>query len=144
MFLEISQNSQENLQAVTLFKKRLWHRCFHVNFAKFLRTSVLQNTSSVCFWSLSKIAQMEHQGITVQISNKLFLQYLRLELIYTILTICFLWNACKFDKRSRCWILSSNTLLWNWITTEEKSYGRFEILLWPIATQFFLLFHILR
>ena len=29
----------------TLLKKRLWHRCFLVNFAKFLRTSFLQNTS---------------------------------------------------------------------------------------------------
>ena len=50
VFLEISQNSQENtcarvsflikLQAwpATLLKKRLWHRCFPVNFAKFLRT----------------------------------------------------------------------------------------------------------
>ena len=26
-------------------KKRLWHRCFPVNFEKFLRTSFLQNTS---------------------------------------------------------------------------------------------------
>ena len=57
VFLEISQNSQENtcarvsflikLQAVpglrpaTLLKKRLRHRCFPVNFAKFLRTPFL-------------------------------------------------------------------------------------------------------
>ena len=46
VLLEISQNSQENtrvrvsffkeLQAMpaTLLKKRLWHRCFPVNFAK--------------------------------------------------------------------------------------------------------------
>ena len=61
VFLEISQNSQENtcardsslikLQAVTglrpatLLKKRLWHRCFSVNFVKFPRTPFLQNTS---------------------------------------------------------------------------------------------------
>ena len=57
VFLEISQNSQENtcardsflikLQAApaTLLKKSLWHRCFRVNFAKFLRTPFLQNTS---------------------------------------------------------------------------------------------------
>ena len=57
MFLEILQNSQENtcarvsflikLQArpATLLKKRLWHRCFPVNFAKFLRKPFLQNTS---------------------------------------------------------------------------------------------------
>ena len=56
-FLKISQNSQENtcarvsylikLQAppATLLKKTLWHRCFPVNFAKFLRTLFLQNTS---------------------------------------------------------------------------------------------------
>ena len=29
----------------TLLKKRLWHSCFPVNFAKFLRTPFLQNTS---------------------------------------------------------------------------------------------------
>ena len=41
-FLEISQNSQENACArVSFLKKILWHRCFPVNFAKFLRTSFL-------------------------------------------------------------------------------------------------------
>ena len=29
--------------------KSLWHRCFPVNFAKFLRTPFLQNTSGGCF-----------------------------------------------------------------------------------------------
>ena len=53
VFLEISQNSQENtcarvsllivagLRSATLLKKRLWRRCFPVNFAKFLRTPFL-------------------------------------------------------------------------------------------------------
>ena len=46
MFLEISQNSQKStcarvsfLMKLTLLKKRPWHRCFPVNFAKFLRTT---------------------------------------------------------------------------------------------------------
>ena len=53
-FLKILQNSQENtyvrvsflikLQASGL-KKRLWHRCFSVNFVKFLKILYLQNTS---------------------------------------------------------------------------------------------------
>ena len=30
--------------------ERLWHRCFPENFAKFLRTPFLQNTSGGCFW----------------------------------------------------------------------------------------------
>ena len=40
VFLEISQNSQEfaGLRPATLLKKRLWHRCFPVNFVKFLKT----------------------------------------------------------------------------------------------------------
>ena len=58
VFLEISQNSQENTCASVSFliklqisglqlywKKRLWHRWFSVNFTKFLRTPFLQNTS---------------------------------------------------------------------------------------------------
>ena len=39
-----------NLQPATLLKKRLLQRCFPVNFAKFLRTPFLQNTSGGCFW----------------------------------------------------------------------------------------------
>ena len=48
MFLEILQNSQENICARISFlirlqaeAKRLWHRCFPVNLAKFLRTPFL-------------------------------------------------------------------------------------------------------
>ena len=35
-----------------LLKKSLWHRCFPVNFAKFLRTPILQNSSGGCFCKL--------------------------------------------------------------------------------------------
>ena len=47
MFLKILQNSQESifagvsfllLRPATYFKKRPWHSCFPLNFAKFLRT----------------------------------------------------------------------------------------------------------
>ena len=56
-FLEILQNSLENTCATvwglegcrprpgTLLKINLWHRCFPVNFAKFLKTPFPQNTS---------------------------------------------------------------------------------------------------
>ena len=57
MFLEISQNSQENAclrvsflitlqtRPAPLLTKRPWHRCFLVNFTKFLGTLFLKNTS---------------------------------------------------------------------------------------------------
>ena len=38
-------NKVTGLRPATLLKKRLWHRCFLVNFVKFLRTPFLQNTS---------------------------------------------------------------------------------------------------
>ena len=38
-------NKVAGLRPATLLKKRLWHRCFPVNFVKFLRTRFLQNTS---------------------------------------------------------------------------------------------------
>ena len=37
------------LKPATLFKKRLWKRCFSANFAKFLRTPFLQNNFGDCF-----------------------------------------------------------------------------------------------
>ena len=41
----LSFNKVADLRPATLLKKRLWHRCFPVNFVKFLRTPFLQNTS---------------------------------------------------------------------------------------------------
>ena len=38
-------NRVAGLRAVTSLKKRLWHRCFPISFAKFLKTPFLQNTS---------------------------------------------------------------------------------------------------
>ena len=38
-------NKVVGLRPATLLKKRLWHRCFPVNFVKFLRRPFLQNTS---------------------------------------------------------------------------------------------------
>ena len=41
------------LRSANLLKNRLWHRCFPVNFAKFLKIPFfLQNTSAGCFLSL--------------------------------------------------------------------------------------------
>ena len=38
-------NKLAGLRPATLLKKRVWHRCFPVNFVKFLKTPFLQNTS---------------------------------------------------------------------------------------------------
>ena len=43
-------NKVADLRPATLFKKRHWHRCFPMNFTKFLRIPFLQNTYGGCFW----------------------------------------------------------------------------------------------
>ena len=48
---EISANIKTKYESTTLLKKRLWHRCFSVNYSKFSRTSFLQNTSGRLFLS---------------------------------------------------------------------------------------------
>ena len=48
------QSSRRVLWPATLLKKRLWRRCFPMNFVKFLRTLFLQDTSGGCSWSLTK------------------------------------------------------------------------------------------
>ena len=45
MFLEVADHRKCRPQPAILLKKRLWHRFFPVNFAKFLRTPFLKNTS---------------------------------------------------------------------------------------------------
>ena len=43
--LKCDINRHEVAEPATLLKKRLWHRCFPVNFVKFLRIAFLQITS---------------------------------------------------------------------------------------------------
>ena len=42
-------NKIAGLRPATLLKKSIWHRCLPLNFAKFLRTPFLKNTSDGCF-----------------------------------------------------------------------------------------------
>ena len=44
-YLNRSSGPEVFYRPASLLKKRLWHRCFPVNFVKFLRTPFLQNTS---------------------------------------------------------------------------------------------------
>ena len=61
-------------ESATLIKKRLWHRCFPMNFAKFLRTTFHRTPLNDCFLTIqhflaenpSKVlnGQQQHKGVT--------------------------------------------------------------------------------
>ena len=52
-------NKVAGLNPATLLKKKLWHRCLPVNFAKFLRKPFLQNTFGRLFLYLKLLRQGE-------------------------------------------------------------------------------------
>ena len=53
------------LSPATLLKKRLWYRCFPVNFVKFLRTLFIYWTHlNDCFWILDTKVKVFHESIS--------------------------------------------------------------------------------
>ena len=71
IFLEISQNSQENTCARVslLLKKTLWHRCFPVNFVKFLRTPFF--TENLRWLLLSVLHMLWKHGLWWRLTSKM-------------------------------------------------------------------------
>ena len=61
-------NKIADLSPATLLKKKLWHRCFPVNFAKFPRTPFLQNT----LWTTASITTWIFTDICMVIVNTKF------------------------------------------------------------------------
>ena len=54
-------------ESLCLSKKRLWHKCFTVNFAKFLRTPFLQNTSGRLLPNREQLVSLN--GYTSNLAN---------------------------------------------------------------------------
>ena len=120
MFLEISQTPQP----ATLFKKRLWHRGFHVNFAKFLRIPFLQNTFGGLVLNIPSYvhqASTQKQEITLLNINLLlsvvhgFLNKLQSarNLIKLHVTLCQLYMTFKLNEQlkiSACYTFESPKL----------------------------------
>ena len=98
------------LRLASLLKKRLWHRCYPMNFVKFLRTSFSQNTSEGCFciirssrrWCCPKqvfleILQNSQENACAKDSFLIKLQIYRVNnFIKRFRHICLLLNSSKF------------------------------------------------
>ena len=55
-------------QACNFIKKRLWHRCFTVNFAKCLRTPFLQNTSGqLLLFRVNRVSDYYAKSIYIKV-----------------------------------------------------------------------------
>ena len=123
VFLEISQTLQENtcvnvsffnkitwLRPATLLKIRLWHRCFPVNFAKFLRTPFITkhlwwlllitvNISDVCFWFKFKAFKWFKSGIFFSLKSlsSVLFSFPMLFLSFSGFFFCFFIFSCRWS-----------------------------------------------
>ena len=80
------------LRPGTLFKKRVWRRCFPMNFAKFLRKSFLQNTSGQLLLKINDSKQRNQAKIRSSRSKMFF-------------KISVLENFAIFTGKHLCWSL---------------------------------------
>ena len=131
VLFNILQNSQEKICAiVTILRKRLWHSCFVLNFAKFLRTLVyitLQLAASVKMYKIicrlltwSKRMSKKKKSIKYSekrkvISSKYFLSDVKDSKQHTV--------TCWSNKRVRTFALWNSTVVftntsicaWIWV-----------------------------
>ena len=71
-------NKVAGLRTTTLLQKRPWHKCFPINFAKFLRTAFLQNISGQLLLSMGSI-NMEKNGLFLATLRNLVLLHQKYE-----------------------------------------------------------------
>ena len=77
-------NKVASLRPATLLKKRLWHRCFLVNFVKFLRTTFFIEHFrwlSLMYIQFRSYVQEEKSSNFLELSGQQFLQK-QIDLVY--------------------------------------------------------------
>ena len=80
----------------TLLEKKLWHRCFPVNFAKFLRTPFLQNTCGRLLLNV-KHRQSGLNGLFLILFNELILgQDTVVDFIKCLFILQDICNLCNY------------------------------------------------
>ena len=112
-------NRVVGLRSATLLKKKLWHRCFPVNFAKFLRTPFVQKTSGqLLIWttasetSNTKYLELIKRRSKVQEKNMSckralnFDQWKKFSKTYKSMRV-WLWLVYKFTKNCQIYRLFS-------------------------------------
>ena len=90
-------NRLAGLRPATLLKKRLWHRCFPVNFTKFLKTPFYRTPPDDCFCSA-----------------------------FFLPPVALLWKYCSEKKRwKKLWLEFYNYILWHIERKVNKSSSLF-------------------
>ena len=104
-------NKVAGLRSAILLKKRLWHRCFPVKFAKFLRTTFLTEHLRWLLLRAPNFVSVPRLCTIQNTSNSLAKAHLRI----------------RFSQNSSQWLLSNVSYFFK----KGKNRNNFSYLLWP-------------
>ena len=85
----------------TLLKKRLWHRCFLVNFVKFLRASFLQNISGrllLCQTVLKTLSNIYDRCRVLNTPSEFMYLCIYVEEPVALFSCAFVWHLALFNS----------------------------------------------
>ena len=103
-------NKVAGLRPATLLKMRLWHRCFPVNFAKFLRTPFFTEHLKrllLAFQIIKKLLKEGYNEGLFLLSSYVVLDYnleyviLLFQKIYTCVFLMDVFNGCSLIQRNK-------------------------------------------
>ena len=101
------KTSVKSLAPATLLKKRLWHRCFPVNFAKFVRIPFLKNTSGRLLLMWKEFFHVKWEFIFGVLLMYIINHLLHICVI-SITSIISLQTLCKSPSARQHGLLSEN------------------------------------
>ena len=105
-----------------LLKKSLWHRCFPMNFAKFLRTTFLQNTPDDCFCFILFHAVRTETFIINEIAFIKFYKTFEWKIDSVSIFVIQLLNWKKISKLDSLEWKSNELVTFKWKSSELDSY----------------------
>ena len=120
--IEVQRCSIKGVRPATLLKKRLWHRCFPVNFAKFLRTSfIIDHLWSLLLslyincWITSRQESFNEDSIACSVKHQLW--NLRVKSLSCVRVKGFTYVVVLQISR-----LNLCSMIWYWCSVCVKKY----------------------
>ena len=123
-------NKVAGLRVATLLKKRLWHRCFPLKFAKFSKTPFLQNTSGRLL--------LEYCRNTLDKVKLLVIHSLKLhQLLQPAVVNCFLYFGSNIHFQLPKMTSTLTQLVWTEFFVLTQSHAIFTMNRWIILLSYF-------
>ena len=110
------------LKACNFIKKRLQHRFFLINIAKFLRTVFLQNTSGGCFYTHGWVAFAKdyHELKLFKFNLQFKYCYPEVQKTSSYNHQCMFWNSQRINNLTFKFLWKQSSVNWRWQARSQR------------------------